>query len=117
MNRIGTLAVGMAGALALACGADPAKYLVALNQAGLATLPGSCYPNGTPPNPAPQIVELVSHEFTVWEGAKNKHFLEIDRVAVNFPSSFNLNFIGLVEGGPRTWTFSMTTDRGNSTIE
>jgi len=109
--------VGIAGALALACGANPAKYLVALNQSGLASLPGSCYATGVPPNPAPTIVELVSHEFTVWEGAKGKRYLEIDRVNSPFPSSPGLSFIGLVEGGPRTWSFTATADRGNSTVE
>ena len=115
MNRVGVVAVGLLAALGMACGSNPAKYLVALNQAGLATLPGSCYPNGNQPNPPPQITELISHEFTVWEGAKGKRYLEIDQIQVSFPSPTTFGFSGLVEGGPKAWTYTSSAARGATT--
>src|SRR4051812_11589918 len=116
MTRVGSLAVGVAAALALACGASPSTYLVALDQSGLTTLPGSCYATGQPPATPPVITALVQHELTVWEGAQSKHYLQIDRVQVNFPSS-GFSFIGLEQGGPKAWSYQTTADRGNNTTE
>ncbi|HEY8208451.1 MAG TPA: hypothetical protein VIG99_13265 [Myxococcaceae bacterium] len=115
-TRAGSLAAGAAAALALACGANPSTYVVALDQSGLAALPGSCYATGMPPVTPPVIQAVVQHEFTIWEGAQNKHYLRIDQVQVNFPSS-GFNFNGLVEGGPKSWLFSTTANRGNNTTE
>lgn len=117
MNRVGLMAAGAVVALSLACGPNPAVYLVALDQSALAALPGSCYPNGTAPNPAPVITALIQHQFMVWEGAQGKRYLEIDQTRVPFPTSNNFSFTGLVEGGPKAWTFTTTVDRGNSTTE
>ncbi|HVE83378.1 MAG TPA: hypothetical protein VND93_11045 [Myxococcales bacterium] len=117
MNRSGLLLAGAAAALALACGSNPAKYLVALDQTALASLPGSCYPSGTAPNPPPTVTPaLVQHEFTVWDGAQNKHYLEIDSVSVRFPTS-TVFFGGLFEGGPKSWTLASTRDLGSSNTE
>ena len=112
-----TRAVSLAAAaLLLACGSQPATYLVALDQTGLMSLPGACYATGTPPATIPQVQPLLQHEFTVWEGAQNKRYLEIDNIRVQFPSS-GFTFTGLTEGGPKQWTYSLTVDRGNNVSE
>jgi len=115
-TRAVSLAAGAAAALLLACGAQPSTYLVALDQSGLMTLAGSCYQGGTPPANIPQIQALVQHEFTVWEGAQNKKYLEIDRVQVQFPAS-GFSFTGLADGGPKQWTYGLNVDRGNNVVE
>jgi hypothetical protein len=115
-TRAVSLAAGAAAALLLACGPQPFTYVVALDQSGLTSLPGSCYPTGTPPTTPPQIPTLVQHEFTTWQGAQNKMYLEIDAIQVQFPSSgFTMN--GLAEGGPKQWSYSTLRDRGNNVTE
>ena len=117
MNRLGLTVAGVAAALVLACGPNPITYLVALDQSSLASLPGSCYPGGTVPTPAPNVTPFVQHEFTVWEGAQGKRYLQIDQVRVNFPTSNNFTFVGLAQGGPKTWSYSTSVDRPNTTTE
>jgi len=116
-TRAVSLVAGAAAALLLACGSQPATYVVALDQTGLMSLPGACYATGTPPATIPQVPPLVQHELTVWEGAQNKRYLEIDTIGVRFPSSSQFAFTGLTEGGPKQWTYSLTVDRGNSVME
>lgn len=115
-KRVVSLAAGAAAALLLACGSQPSTYLVALDQSGLMSLPGSCYTSGTPPANPPQIQALIQHEFTVWQGAQNKQYLEIDNIRVQFPSS-GFTFNGLADGGPKQWTYSLSVDRGNNVTE
>jgi hypothetical protein len=115
-KRVVFLAVGVSAALSLACGPQPSTYLVALDQSGLASLPGTCYATGAPPTNPPVIQALIQHEFTFWEGAQGKKFLRMDTVTVQFPSS-GFSFNGLQDGGPKQWTYSTTADRGNNTSE
>jgi hypothetical protein len=115
-TRAVSLAAGAAAALSLACGSQPATYLIALDQSGLETLPGSCYPTGAPPATPPQFQQWIQHEFTIWEGAQSKHYLQFDAIRVQFPTtSFTLS--GLTEGGPKQWTYSTEVDRGNNITE
>jgi hypothetical protein len=116
MKRAVSLATGAAAALLMACGASPATYLVALDQSGLMSLAGSCYPGGTAPANIPQVQQLVQHEFTFWEGAQSKKYLQIDAIRVQFPAS-GFTMSGLEEGGPKQWTYELKVDRGNSTTE
>ena len=115
-TRAVSLASG-AAALLLACGPQPTTYLVAVDQSGLNSLAGSCYINGVPPANPTVFAPLVQHEFTFWEGAQSKKYLQVDRISVPFPSNDQFAFNGLSEGGPKQWVYNGTNNRGNNTTE